>query len=171
MLRELFTKSATAIAAGAVALSVALSSAANGKVFFKNADNLPPRGQGVVVAAQSTGRVAVIVRSTNPEFRDAILTSAHLLSDMFKNKFGRDIEIGVTYGTDPDGGNPRNIKVSVYANGEPTNYAFTVNDFDPSADRDAVVNYTFKKLVGAYREHIQPLQVAQARTPAAPATN
>ena len=120
--------------------------------------------QNTIAAAQSSGRVAILVRSEDPKFREAVQHGVLYLENKFRTETGEDIEIGITYGTDPDG-DSSSYEVEILANGLPSDFGFVVNNFsqDEQGIR-AVMLDVIQRTWAAHKTHIIPTQTASAET-------
>jgi hypothetical protein len=125
-------------------------------IWVGNVENMNIDGQHIAAGLLSKNGVSILVQSESATVRTAVLSGAALLEQVFTAQNpGQHIKIGVVFGTDPDAGDPRDIELSVYADGMPTNYSFAISDFNHEND---VLRVTVaEKMGGAYMEHIVPL--------------
>ena len=121
-------------------------------------------GQRTVTAMQSTGRVAVHVQTTDARFREAIENGVLYLVRKARQESGVEIDIGITHGTPENGVPAHEYRVSVFADGEPTDFGFLIRYFDPNVDGNMVGRMVIQNALAAYKAHIVPLKQNAAVT-------
>lgn len=161
---------AAAAIAGVMALQAVPANATIGEF---DATSRPIEDQNTLAAAQSSGRVAIFVRSEDPKLREAVLHGVLYLENKFREETGQDIELGITYGSDSDR-DPSTHEVEILANGLPSDFGFIVHNF--SGDEHgirAVMLDVIERTWAAHKTYILPILKAEAETGARlePSTN
>ena len=136
------------------ALAMALAAPAYGEIVIAHEDHRTSKEQRNLVAGLSSGRIAVLVESKNQQMREAVQIGAIFLIQKVRKEAGLELDVGVMHGTDPDGGDPSDINVIIYANGAPTGFSFKVNDFGKEGDMGLVARTAAKKIWEAHKAYI-----------------